>query len=916
MRIKLFLILLALSVLPAVAAQTGIRGVVVDKATGNPVVGATILLTEQGKSAATGPNGDFLISDANPGSDKLNILAYGYEDFLLEVSIMNNVVDDLGEIRLQPVAEGYSSTSEDFLLLDDNQIEDDEGNDQSVVMLSGASDDIYYSTSNYEFSTMRFRLRGYEQEYSQMFINGVQFTDAIRGRFNYSTLGGMNQAFKNRSVGIGLGVTNFSMGEIGGASNINTNAQDYAPGFRGSVAYTNGAYSTRGMITYSTGLKDNGWAFTMSAIGRYSKEGITEGTFYHSGGLFLSLQKVFNPNHSLGITLYGAPTQRATSSATYEEVYELADSYLYNPNWGWQDGEKRSARIVESFDPTAIVNWIWKPKTGTSLTTGAALRYSMYSSSALNWYNAADPRPDYYRYLPSYFKANQEAFDMYTDLWRNDERQRQINWDELYRTNQLTKLHSENTGEKYRGSTYIVENRHSNQKNFFFNSTLNHRLNDYMTLQAGVGLNYTQATYYKTIRDLLGGDYWTDTDQFAERDFPDSEEMLQNDLNNPNRKVGKDDKFGYNYDINSIIANAWIQNMINLDHWDINYGLKLSYTQFQRDGKMRNGRAPLNSYGKGSMHRFDNGMAKVGATYKLDGRNFFILNASYGTRAPLADNVYIAPRIKDDITADLKDERIVSADLSYSFNYNRVRGMITGFWTNIYDATERSSFYDDNFSTYTNYVLTGVNKTHKGVEVGVAVKVLPDLTISAAGTFSRYQYKNRPTGTRSFENGVRADTTQIVYLKNFYVAGTPQTAFNLAVNYNAPHQWFFEVNGTYMTDSYIDLSPIRHEYMPELASFVDSPEQYAAKVAEITNQEKLRDVFLLNASVGKVVYINRKLSLNFNVSVNNILNKRNIQTGGYQQSRFDYTNYDVNKYPSRFYYSQGIRIFANVGVRF
>ena len=81
----------------------------------------------------------------------------------------------------------------------------------------------------------------------------------------------------------------------------------------------------------------------------------------------LSLQKMINEKHSIGLTAFGAPTERATSSATTEEAYLLADNYLYNPNWGWQDGKKRSAKVVNSFDPTAIINWIWKPKTGKSL---------------------------------------------------------------------------------------------------------------------------------------------------------------------------------------------------------------------------------------------------------------------------------------------------------------------------------------------------------------------------------------------------------------------------------------------------------------------------------------------------------------------------------------------------------------------
>ena len=83
--------------------------------------------------------------------------------------------------------------------------------------------------------------------------------------------------------------------------------------------------------------------------------------------------------------------------------------------------------------------------------------------------------------------------------------------------------------------------------------------------------------------------------------------------------------------------------MITTPRWDVNYGMKIAYTQYQREGHMRNGRAPLNSLGKGQIHRFDDATIKAGAVYKLDGRNYFSLHAEYGTRAPLVDNIYIAP---------------------------------------------------------------------------------------------------------------------------------------------------------------------------------------------------------------------------------------------------------------------------------
>ncbi len=916
MRLKLFLLLLLTAVLPSLAQKTGVAGTVVDSNTGAPVGGATVMLSGQSIFVTTDPSGDFRISNAAPGGDEILIAAYGYNDSSIPVDIVSGQISDMGTIRLisTDLNNVFYEDQQD-MYFDQNILEDEEGNAQSIAALTGASDDVYYNAASYDFSAMRFRMRGYNSEYQQTYINGISFNDLARGRFNYSTLGGMNRAFRDKTTAIGLGAAAFGFGDIGGSTNINTLSSTYAPGFNGSVAYTNSNYMLRAMAMYSTGLSKSGWAFTVSAIGRYAKEGVIDGTFYNSGGLFMSLEKVFNDKHSLNLTLWGAPTQRATNSPTYQEAYDLADNNLYNPNWGWQDGKKRSAKIVETFDPTAVLNWLWKPKKGTTLNTGAAVRWVNYSTSALNWYNAADPRPDYYRYLPSYYKDDPEAYELYTELWHT-ESFRQIDWDNLYRTNEINRLEGRGGNPDNTSSSYILENRHSNQFNFIFNSLLNHRLTDFMTLQAGVSFNYTRAHYYKTIRDLLGGDYWLDIDQFSERDFPDNPQMLQNDLNNPSRHVGKGDTFGYDYYINAIQATAWLQNVINLPQWDINYGLKMSYTQFFRDGKMRNGRAPDNSYGKGATHRFDNAAIKLGATYKLDGRNFFMAHASYETRAPLFEYAYISPRIKDTAIDGLENERILSGDLSYVWNYRRFRGSVTGFWTDMFDQTERTSFYDDQYSTFMNYVLKGVHKRYKGIEIGMAYKVTPSVTVSAAGTFARYQYKNRPTGVRSYENGMMPDTAQVVYLKNFYVGGTPQTAVNIGIDWAARTSWFFNIHATWMDDAYVNLSPIRHEALPNLWQKYPDQATLEAKMAELASQDKLNDAFLLNASIGKVVYINRKVSMNFNLNVDNILNNRKVMTYGYQQGRFDYTNYDSNKYPNKYSYAQGIKVYFNVGIRF
>ncbi len=912
--------------LPSFAA-TGIKGRLLDAQSGKAVVDANVVLRGKSIFVTSGADGTFVISNAKPGEDVLQIIANGYKDAYQDVSVVEGIVRNIGDIKLVPIND-MSQVLDEALVFDEDEVLDDEGMGQSVGTIQGATDNIYYQASNYDFNNMaRFRWRGYEQNWGAYFINGVNFNDAMRGRFNFSGLGGMTSgAFKNRSTDIGLEAAPFAYGDLGGASNFTTYASEYAPGFKTNLSYTNSNYKMRAMMQYSTGLLSNGWAFSASVIGRYAPEGVIEGTFYNSLGYALSLQKVFNEHHSFNISTWGAPTQRASNGAATQEAYDLAGSNYYNPSWGYLNGEKKSARVVESFNPVVIANWIWKPKMGTMLNTGLAAEKSLYSSSALNWYQTADPRPDYYRNLPSYYAptvketenpdlyAAQLAAQDYVREWWSNPVNRQINWDMLYQTNLLNRTQYDRDPSLVGQSSYILENRHSDYDAYTLSSYLDHRLNDNMTLQGGVSLKYTDARYYKTVRNLLGGEYWRDVDNFSERDFAGNLNILQNDMRYPNRKVYEGDVFGYDYNIESWIANAWLQNQIVTTHWNINYGMQMTYTNFVRIGNMQNGRAPENSLGRGESHSFDNAALKVGATYKLDGRNYFTGHASYGSHAPLPDDTYVSPRTKDTAVQGLRPETFLATDLSYVWNYPRFRGSVTGFFTEMWDGIKRSGFYDYQLNTFMNYSMSGIQTEYKGIELGMEYKILSNLAVTAAGTLASYQYKNNPMGVRSYENGSQEDVVRRVYLKNYHIGGTPQQIYSLGLNYNL-NMWFFEVNGQWIGDNWVELSPARHEEMPGLWKFCKSEEEYIARRNEITREEKLNGGFVMNMSVGKVFYTSFG-AVNFNLSVNNLLNNTKIQSGGYQEGKFDYTDYNVNKFPNKYYYAQGLRVYANLGFRF
>lgn len=921
MRLKLFLLTLLSAIMPIMAQTSTVTGVVVNSQSGSAVSGAHVTLRKANAAASTGFNGDFRLQSV-PGTDFLIITCDGFTPANIEVTLQPGA-NDLGHLRLAPASSSeYYGDSED-LVFDESMIEDEDDNTQSIAALTGANDNIYYNTASYNFGPMYFRYRGYDSQYQAVYINGIQMNDLVRGRFNFNSLLGMtSRAFRNKTTSIGLDAATYGYGDIGGAVNYNTTTDLYSTGFNGSLAFTNSNYMTRAMATYSTGLSPKGWALTVSAIGRYAKEGVIEGTFYNGAGLFLSLEKYFNANHQLVLTAWGGPTQRATATGSYQEVYDLLDNNLYNPNWGWYQGKKRASRITETFDPTAMLNWLYK-KGSTTVNTGVAMSYNMYNRSALQYYKANDPNPTYYRYLPSYYLVDgqpTEQSEYYTWLWQNDESFSQINWDNLYRINALN--NASNAGlpeDRKTGASYILENRINNTLNIKASTLVNTRLNKWVSLQGGVSVAYANSANYKTVRDLMGGEFWVDIDPFSDRDITIAPENLVNNLNYPDpytHRVYKGDKFGYDYNIYALTANAWIQNTITLPRWDLNYAFNTSYTQYQREGHMRNGRAPLTSYGKGKWQSFDNSGVKLGATYKLDGHNFFTAHAEYGGRAPLAEAIYLMPRVKNDVVEGISSERVLAADAGYTWAYRKFRGNLSAFYTMTDNGIEHNGFYDDRYNTYTYYILSGVKKVYKGVELGMAYKITPSLTATFAGTYSRFQYKNNPQGTRTFENGLHADTTQTVYLKNYYVGSTPQFATNLGLDWAAPGMWFFGINGTYQGDAYVNLSPAYHEALADLWKLYPNKVELDAKVKELAVQDKLKNAFTLNVSIGKVIYIDRKSSLNINLNINNILNNRDVVTYAYQQGRIDTKNYNRSQYPNRYTYAQGIRAFLNIGVRF
>ena len=967
MKKNLVTTLLFASVL-AVPMQAGIvKGTVIDSATREPVSGVVVSAAGGSIIATTAADGTYVLQGVEEGNTMIAFVRENYALQSVDVTVMQtpttvNVEVERTEDARDVVSEGSQAAREENTLLFDESMLEDEGaaSSQSVAYLAGSSDDAFLSASSYVFSPMRFSIRGYDQRNQATYINGIDFTDTERGRFNYSSLGGLNNATRNKDIVHGLEQNGFGYGSLTGATNINTLAADYAAGSQVGLAYTNRAYNLRAQATYATGLMNNGWAFTGSVVYRWAEKGRAEGTSYSSLAYFFAAQKKW-ANHSLALTVWNNHTERGQSSASTQEVYDYRGIY-YNSYWGYQDGKVRNSRIVQTMDPTVLLNYIWDIDNESNLKVGAAYHYNKYSNSALSFYNAPDPRPDYYRNLPSfqytnlgvngptdtedpnYGYVNTQMYNYLDEQWRNNNTDfTQINWDALYRANYLN-----NEATPDASAHYMVERRHNDLMEAAMNALYTNQLTDKLKLTAGVSAKYGLGMHYKTVEDLLGGNQWIDIDQFAERDFANNATIIQNDLDNPNRVVKEGDVFGYNYNMHVVKGSAFIDNFWNTRYFDIYYAAALNYTQFQREGLMRNGRAEVigaQSKGFGRLSWTLDPSFKAGLTWKADAHNRVVANVLAESRAPLPSYSYVAPRVKDELIPGLQSEKVLSYDLNWMFNYSRVKGRVTLFQTHMIDGTESTGYYHDEFRTYVNHTLTGVDRVFRGVELGVDIDLVAGFSLELAANIGDYRYTDDCIGVMSAENGCNlftgelptnlSETTDViekVYTKDLMVANGPQIAASVTLDYFHSSMWFADITLSYYDKNYLDFSPARFTkmnvdggyYLNEVGQY-----QYYAGYDEETKkilgtQERLKGGFLLDASVGKVLYFNnRKQSLNINLSLNNLLNNTEMVTGGYQQSRLSRNTKSavkaiepVDKFPNRYYYAWGFNMFLNVAFKF
>jgi len=899
------------------AQQTVVEGSVKDLTSNQALVEVTVSFEGLLLSTQTDALGVFLFSSDVPlGEQVLTLTKEGYR-----VARYPIVVNEGKTLNIQDMMMSLDDLDDDLftITLSDDELNDDTSGADNISGLLSSSQDVFQRAAAFEFSSSFFRVRGLNSDNGNVLMNGIEMNKVFNGRPQWSNWGGLNDVLRNQELTTGLAPSSYNFGGILGTTNINLRASEYRSGSRITYSSSNRSYTNRVMATHASGVVKGGWSYAFSLGRRWGNEGFQDGTFYDANSFFVSVEKKINDKHSLNFTGFYTPNKRGKSSPNTQEVYDLKD-IKYNEYWGYQDGEKRNSRVKRIAEPVLMLNHYWDFTDKTSLNTNVAYQFGELGNSRLDYAGGANPSPAYYQGLPSYFLADTDGPDLAGaySAYQNFTEGGQLDWNRLYDANVTNNLTGDN-------AAYVLYEDRSDDTQLSVNTIINSEVSENVTLNAAVNYKRLKSHNFAEIVDMLGSTTgYLNVDSF---------DQVQFNLQNPNQVVGQGDTFRYNYNLDANILSMFAQAQFKYNKVDFFLAVSNTKTSYQREGLYQSEVYEDNSFGKGEKVEFTGIGAKGGFTYKFSGKHLLVANAGYLTKAPTIRNTFSNSRDNHAIVGDqsgfgITEEKITSFDLNYVYRSPIVKARLTAYFTKMQDANEVSFYYADGISgidsgtAFVQEILEGIDKRHLGIEFGIEAQVTPTIKLTGVASVGQYTYDNNPNlllSSSDFTDGLDFGEAN---LKDYKIAGGPQRAFSLGFEYRDPNYWWFGTTANFMSNAYVDVSPLtRTENFYLDTDEIPFPDYDPALAKELLRQEKFDSYMVWNAVGGKSWKVGDKYISLF-VSLNNILNTQ-FKTGGFEQGRnanYQSLKEDVNapkrRFGPKYWFGRGTTYFMNLNLRF
>ena len=343
-------------------AQNSISGSVKDSQTGEPLVGANVVLEGTGRGATVDLSGKFEIRNIPSGSYVLRVSFLGYETLKNSIKVPLNEVLELNLDQSSIFTEEfivYGTRATDVTPTTFQNIKKEDiaklNLGQDIPMLLNYTPSVVsFSDAGAGVGYTGLRIRGSDQTRINVTVNGIPLNDAESHGVFWVNMPDFASSVDNMQIQRGVGTSTNGAATFGASINIQTDTrQDEA---YGEVDNSFGSFNTRRhTVKAGTGLINDRWAFD-ARLSQITSDGYIDRAFSDLRSYFVS-GGYYGDKHVVKVNIFsgaeqtyqaweGVPeallaTNRTFNRYTYDnqtdnyqqDHYQLIYTGALSPNW-------------------------------------------------------------------------------------------------------------------------------------------------------------------------------------------------------------------------------------------------------------------------------------------------------------------------------------------------------------------------------------------------------------------------------------------------------------------------------------------------------------------------------------------------------------------------------------------------------
>lgn len=720
--------------------------------------------------------------------------------------------------------------------------------------------------------------------------NGIQWGSLLSGWNASTTYAGLYKAFQSDNSE--MGSSNAFNNSSGGS--MSTQSNGIAKNTSAGMRWSNSSFVQEAWIHFQSGemirkKKTKSWDFQVLASWQQAPIGLLPIGFKTSKGVLMNVQKNMKHFQTMSATFWWAPSAQGKISPSVQEAIALSQQRNYNPSWGWYHGNTMYAATKSSNVPVGTIQYEkkWMSKAFLQVNLGGA--FGTQSQTQLDWTKSMDPRPDYYKYLPSYSKDSLMS-SLLNQYFVTHPQALQINFDPLEKINQSNLLHR---------SFYIINRRVSELSIIKASILGSYVFSCYSQIQVGLQLSMDKIRYYNVLDNLIGGDFfynyngWVDDNGMVDN--------FQNDIQHPNRKIKQGEKWGSDYALSHQQIQFWTIIKKEFPRHEISFRWQAAQNVFQRIGYVQNGLFPSSSLGSSSPLSFPEYQIQGHYLYKFSGKWYAELILQQQTNAPFSSSLYLDPALHNATASFILPPLENSSFFTIYYRSVSSKMNVSFYLRAIKNESEKNMFYHDQYGAFVYGMVGQKNSIFKGIEWSGEKTISSSFQMTWASTWNHYYISNNPLYEIKLTNDLFKVASGTLLLKNLPASTSPQSVHAITLVFQPSYSFRFGITGVYAMQRSIDYNLIRRS--EDLLRNIQDP----ILLNSIVAPHWLPDQMVWNSFLTKnfqTYWGRKKTFVKLSLSTRNIFNTL-IPILAFEQSRFDYIGKSLEKFPVKYLYDQG-----------